>query len=616
MPISSNAAVEDRLRAIVASVLELEPSEVSAQASFYEDLGVDSLEKVEIAARIEAEFDITLSADRAAALSSVEDACSLLGSNDLGEDLPEPAHPTATRPTATYVGDPDRNQLVWRLLTSQLEAGRGDAPSYLDPQVGAVSYAQLSEAAGGYAGALAAAGIPRGTRCLVLAEDSVATVVAILGLWWHGCVPVPTSPMALDHEIEHVAADCDAGLVHLDLAEARQRTVAASLTGRLVLTGEDVRTAIRTGQANPAYQPSRRPEPHQWPAEDEALLQYTSGSTGAAKGVRHSAAGIEAMIDGFGQAVVLGPDDLVLSTARLSFGYGLGSSLLCPLAAGACSVLLRGAVDVHVVAAAVQRHRPTVLCSVPRLYVALLDALAAGRVERMDSPRLCLSAGESSSADLYRRIREAFDAEVVNCFGATEVMHVVLTGRPPAPDGSLGSPNPGVSVSVRDDAGNPVPDGEPGRLHVVAPTVALGYLDRPEATARTFADGGAYTGDVVERDAEGYLQYVCRADDLLNLGGYKVSPREIEDVVRQVAGIHECAVVGAADGNGLQQAVLYAVPDPAADAEPLRRAIQRAVRSELAVYKRPSRLEFVDELPVTHTGKIAAYQLRDQATRS
>ncbi len=508
--------------------------------------------------------------------------------------------------------------LVEFLVGRHVAEGGGDRVSYLDPDVGMVSYARLLAAARGYASTLRDSGVEPGSRGLIVADDSVATVVAVLGMWWNGCVPVPVSPVLDEKEIHFVAGDCAADVIHIDATSpARQTALAANFESLPRITGDEVRESVRRGSETATESARDTSEPATWTADRTALIQYTSGSTGVPKGVLHSAAGIEGVVGGFGALLQLRADDTALSTAKLSFGYGFGNSVLFPLAAGASTVLLRGPVDAHVVSGAIRRHRPTVLLSVPRMYATLLAMADGDSAGEFGEIRLAVSAGEHCPAHIADQLYERFGVPLVNGLGATEILHIsVATTRSATTPGSTGLPVPGVSATVRDESGEEVLDRTEGRLHIESTAVALGYLNRPEETARTFTRGGAYTGDIVRRAEDGGIQYLCRADDLLNLGGYKVAPSEIESVVRDAEGVADCAVVGAADANGLDQAVAYVVPRSSDAHTQVRRAVLASIRSHLSPFKRPARVEVLDALPVTSTGKLAKYRLRERESEA
>jgi acyl-coenzyme A synthetase/AMP-(fatty) acid ligase len=495
--------------------------------------------------------------------------------------------------------------LVARLVDDHVVAGRAHDVCLTDDAVGAVTYGTLAGAVRCHSARLRARGLVPGTRGLIISDDSVAAVVTLLALCANGCVPVPVSPMLTDEEIAFIAGDCGATLVHYGIPHARREALRAPLGHLTTVTAEQATDALHDGASCGAPALLRESE-H---AEQEVLLQYTSGSTGRHKGVRQSLRGLLGVIDGYGRTLPLKPDDVVLSTAKLSFGFGFGSSVLWTLAAGAQAVLLSGAVDAFSLIAALRRHRPTVLCTVPRMYAMLLEHVRDPA--DLASVRLGVSAGEHLPDDLSARFTARFATPLVNALGATEVGHIVLVANKGPGQGAV--PVSGVTATVRDETGTVVADGEAGRLHIAGPSTALGYLNRPEDGRRVFADGGVYTGDIVRRTAEGRFFYLCRADDLINIGGHKISPAEIETVVGGVAGVRDCAVAVAADKtHGLAQAIAYVVPKDGKEPDLLRRAVQTAIRRELATYKRPARVEVVDALPVTSTGKLARFKLRQR----
>jgi acyl-coenzyme A synthetase/AMP-(fatty) acid ligase len=483
----------------------------------------------------------------------------------------------------------------------------------MDRQVGEVTYADMLGVVSEYAARLSAAGVRPGCRAVVVSDDSIAAITAVLGLWWYGCVPILLHPMLRDADIGLVVQDSEAEFAELNVAPGRRPALRAGLAEIDAARRAAGRTGLltelgRQGSSQPAGRPAGFRE------TDELLVQYTSGSTGRPRGVRHCMKGIHAVLRGVASMLALTPDDVVLSIAKLSFGYGFGNSLLFPYAAGASSVLLDGPADPFNVAAALQEYRPTVLFSVPRIYAGLLGLVSQGKLVDTSSLRLAVTTGEHLPAELATRITETFNVPLINGFGATEVLHTVVAatvgqGKAAEP-GSIGFPVPGVTATIRDDAGQPVSDGFPGALHIAAGSVALGYVSRPADTARAFSDGGVYTGDIAARAATGEICHVSRADDMLLLGGYKVAPAEIERVLRGVPDVADCAVVGTADPSGLEQATVYVVARDRTRPDEVRTAVRTALRASLAPYKRPSRVEIIDALPTTANGKLARFRLR------
>ncbi|MCQ4044868.1 class I adenylate-forming enzyme family protein [Streptantibioticus rubrisoli] len=485
----------------------------------------------------------------------------------------------------------------------------------VDRRIGEVTYADMRGAVTEYAGRLRAAGVRPGCRAVAVSDDCIAAITAVLGLWWHGCVPIVLHPTLRPADIGFIVRDSEAEFAELNVAPEQ----AAGLRAELSEIDAERRAAGRVGlltELGPVPAGQSTLPPAGFRETDELLVQYTSGSTGRPRGVRHCLRAVRAILRGVGSMLELTADDVVLSTAKLSFGYGFGNSLLHPYAAGASSVLLDGQADAYSVAAALDEFRPTVLFSVPRLYAGLLNLAEQGKAIETGSLRLAVATGEHLPAELATRIAVAFNVPLINGFGATEALHTVVAavvgrGRATGP-GSIGFPVPGVTATIRDDAGRPVGDEIPGRLHLTTESAALGYLNRPEDTARVFADGGVYTGDIAFRAAGGDICHVGRADDMLLLGGYKIAPAEIERVVRGVAEVADCAVVGSTDPTGLEQATVYVVAREPAHPDEARKAVKSALRAALAPYKRPSRVEIIDQLPVTANGKLARFRLRRQ----
>lgn len=507
------------------------------------------------------------------------------------------------------------NAAVW-MLDRHVEEGHGAQPALVGA-TGLVSYAELTSLAAAAGTVFSSGGISRGDRVVVVLPDSVGAVTCILGLMRAGVVPVPLSPTLSAQDQLWVARDCDAAGLVLDAALAESRPeLTRWCRERTWIGGETRLTGLRCLASELAQADGADPAP--LAGDDVAILQYTSGSTGRPKGVVHLHRGLLAAPSCFGARLALTPDDRVLSTAKLSFGYGFGNSVLFPLSAGASAVLYEGVAEVHAVAELLRVHRPTVLCAVPAFFAAALRLPDARERLDLSSVRLLVSAGEHLTRPLAQAWANAFGVEIVNGLGSTECLHIFLATLPgESPAGTSGRPVPGCDVQVVDDAGQPLPQGEPGHLLVRAPTNAASYWGGGATTTTTFAEGWVQTGDVAVQLSDGEWQHLGRGDDMINAGGMKVAPQEIEAQVAAHPDVAECAVVGRRNGTyDLEQLVAFIVArEGNSDEEELQRSLRRHLRTNLPAPKRPSEFFFVADLPRTATGKVARFRLRERVAK-
>ncbi|GGZ25366.1 AMP-binding protein [Streptomyces poonensis] len=346
-------------------------------------------------------------------------------------------------------------------------------------------------------------------------------------------------------------------------------------------------------------------------ADDIALIAFTSGTTGRPKGCVHFHRDVLAIADTFSEHV-LKPraDDVFTGSPPLGFTFGLGGLVVFPMRAGASSLLLEQAGPRQLLSA-VAEHRVSVLFTAPTAYRTMLNELRTGsgqgRAYDLSSLRRCVSAGENLPAATWRAWYERTGLRIINGIGATELLHIFLSAadediRP----GATGVPVPGWHARVQDEEGAPVPDGTPGLLAVRGP-VGCRYL--ADARQSEYVRGGwNITGDTYVRGPDGYFRYVARADDMIISAGYNIAGPEVEEALLRHPDVVEAAVVGRPDAERGQVAVAYAVvrPGAARDAEALRARLLE----ELAPYKCPREIVFLDALPRTATGKLQRFRLR------
>ncbi|WKX16293.1 AMP-binding protein [Streptomyces sp. NL15-2K] len=339
-------------------------------------------------------------------------------------------------------------------------------------------------------------------------------------------------------------------------------------------------------------------------ADDVALIAFTSGTTGRPKGCMHFHRDVLAIADTFSKHV-LAPhvDDVFAGSPPLGFTFGLGGLVIFPMRVGASALLLEQAGPKQLLPA-IAEHRVSVLFTAPTAYRAMLAELDGYDISCL---RRCVSAGENLPAATWQAWHERTGLRLINGIGATELLHIFISAadeqiRP----GTTGVAVPGWQARVQDADGAPVADGEPGLLAVRGP-VGCRYLADPRQREYV-REGWNITGDTYVREPDGYFRYVARADDMIISAGYNIAGPEVEEALLRHPDVLEAAVVGRADAARGQIVVAYAVVREGVvrDAEALR----AFVKSELAPYKCPREIVFLDALPRTATGKLQRFRLR------
>jgi benzoate-CoA ligase family protein len=497
-------------------------------------------------------------------------------------------------------------------LDRHLQEGRGQRV-YLRHRGRAITYADAADGAARFAGALRDLGVEVGDRVLLALDDGPAFAAAFWGTLRRGAVAVPVNTLMTAAEYRFVLDDSGATVAVVEPAVA-----ARLLEGRAC--GPGPRALAVAGAAAPdgalaldgllAAAPAEAAATR---AGDIAYWGYTSGSTGRPKAAVHPHRDFVAAADRVGVEVLgLRPDDLVFSTSKTYFAYGLGNSIYFPARVGAAALLVSERLEPRQVLDVVAAERPTVLFGVATLFARLLQAAEDGPRPDLSSLRLCVTSGEALPPAVFDAWQRRFGLELLDVLGSTEALHDFIANRPGrARRGSAGQVVPGFEARLVDDQGQPVPPGTVGHLLVKGETTAPYYWNRPERTRATMLGEWLRTGDMLWQDADGYFYFAGRSDDMLKVAGQWVSPAEVEGRLVEHGAVIEAGVVGRPDGAGLVRPHAFVVlADGATPSPELASRLQAFVRERLAGFKVPRTVEFVPELPRTATGKVQRFRLR------
>ena len=487
------------------------------------------------------------------------------------------------------------------------------------------SWAELNAAIDTTARALRQAGLQVGDRVVLQAPNSLEFVEAYLGALRAGLTVVPLNSVYTVPEL--VLALTDSTARALITASVEAITRAPELIAELEHL--DLVVAVVSGASNAATPPDGTTtiarlaadssgdvaELPTIDAEAPAVILYTSGTSGRPKGAMLSH---RALLSNIAQISSVQPplataNDVVLLPVPLAHIYGLNAGLGLALAHGSTVVLVERfdpAASLETAAA----EGVTILLGAPVMFAAW--AAVPGFADRLGGARFALSGSAPLPADLVARyaeagvalhegygLTEAAPVVTLNCVGRDGSNHL---GRPKA--GSIGAPLPGVEIALLDNDGAPVEDDDPGRLAIRGHNLFSGYW--PDGREGPDADGWFVTGDLAYADADGDLVIVGRDSELVLVSGFNVYPAEIEAVLSAVDGVAEVAVLGIPDDATGESLVAYVVPAPGAEIDP--EAVLAGAARSLARFKLPRRIEIVESLPHTITGKVKKWQLRTE----
>lgn len=524
---------------------------------------------------------------------------------------------------------------------------RGERPAltYFDTRY---TFAEVRENAAALADYLQGEGIGKGDRIIVQLQNTPQFVFAAFAAWTLGAIIVPVSPMYRAREVHRIATDSGA-LLWITTPETWERQ------GRDSVEGTDIRRVLVTeltdfGSGVPekfitleaaaapivAEDPvdllpdvirerrGRRPAPVELDAEDTALLAYTSGTTGPPKGAIATHANL--LWIGHAYTVfngVAGPDQVLMCTAPLVHITGLAMHL-ASWVTEASDFVLNFRFDPAIHLDLMERFEVTWTTGAATAYIALLRE-AAARPRDLHALEVLGNGGAPIPTEMARQIRERFGVEVQPGYGLTEASGVASSTperRAPKVDEdsgiiSVGIPLFDTELRIADPDGKELPTGERGEILVRGPGIVNGYWENTEATEGAFTDGWLRTGDIGFVDPEGWLYIVDRTKNMIVASGYKVWPREVEDVLYSHSAVREAAVVGVPDPYRGENVVAYVSLDKAADEatrETLLQELRQYCTERLAAYKVPRRIFVKEELPKNFNGKIQHRDLKTEAS--
>ncbi|GEN34339.1 fatty acid--CoA ligase family protein [Aneurinibacillus danicus] len=477
------------------------------------------------------------------------------------------------------------------------------------------TYGQLYQQAKNTAAYLAEKGIGKGDHVALLLGNSPHFLISYYGVLLTGAAVVPINPIYTPKEIMYILHNSQSKVA---IAAAPLLPAFEGIKQMLpdlhevVLVGGDSEHKWTTPFEKIAAHSSEGWQRPEIDGDDLAVILYTSGTTGQPKGAMLTQRNLASNAEAIAEYLGVTEADTFVTVLPMFHVFCMTVCMNAPIAIGATMLILPKFSPTEVVQA-IREHKATLFVGVPTMYNFIMQTPGVSP-EDLASLRICISGGASLPVALLHNFEKKFGKVISEGYGLSEASPVTAFNpvhgvRKP---GSIGVDIPGVENKIVDAEGEELERGQVGELIVRGPNVMKGYLNMPEETSRTIQGGWLYTGDMAYMDEDGYIFIVDRKKDMIIVGGYNVYPREVEEVLYEHPQVIEAAVIGVPDENLGEAVQAYVV---ARDESLTEEELKAHCRTELAKYKVPSKIVFLDELPKNTTGKILRRTLRDMVLK-
>ncbi|NVJ50728.1 MAG: acyl-CoA synthetase [Gammaproteobacteria bacterium] len=521
---------------------------------------------------------------------------------------------------------PERFNIGTACIDQQVKAGLGDKVAFIleDAERGthSLTYQGLYEQTSAFANLLANLKFSIGERVLIRLPNSLEYPTAFFGALKYGAVAVPTSTLLAADEVAYLANDSGARalVTHKSMwPELSAALAECPALKQVFLTGEG---ALHELPTVPGLQlidldlelKCQRTEfvPRDTQAEDPAYLVYTSGTTGFPKGVLHAHRALIGRLPASEHWFDFAGDDRICHSGKFNWTYVLGSALMDPLFNGKTVVVYEGPNNPQTWPDLIKKHDCTIFIGVPTIFRQIIQKT---QLTHRDVPSLrhCMSAGEHLSDEMLLAWRERFDQEVYEAIGMSELSYYISQNKDnPIKPGAAGFPQPGHNVQLLNEEFEPVAPGEEGMICIPLddPGLFLQYWRLPEETAKARQHGYFLTGDYARQDEQGYIWFIGRKDDIINTFGYRVSPHEIERVMKTHPAIADCVALGETIAKDKTLVSICVILHPGSEAS--EEELLAFGAEHLAKYKAPKIVHFLPDFPRTKNGKVLRKQLIKQ----